>query len=179
MLYEVKMEYTALYSKRKTISITVRCGMFIVKAPIGTSQNKIEKLLSEHSNWIEVHLKKEREMEKLYSSLDEKRIKELRHTARGYFTEKTRYYADIMGLEYNKIRISSAMSRFASCSSRGNISYSYRLMLYSEACREYVIVHELAHLVEMNHSKKFWDIVGRYMPEYKKIREELKKVPQI
>ena len=173
------MEYTVLYSTRKTISISVRGGVLVVKAPIGIDKNRIEKLLKEHSDWIESHLEKEIELDKIYSSLDDKKINELRSSARAYFTEKTRYFAEIMGLEYKKIRISSAISRFASCSSRGNISYSYRLMLYPEDCREYVVVHELAHLIEMNHSRRFWSIVERYIPNYKKSREELKKVPQI
>ncbi len=171
------MEYTVLYSKRRTISISVRDGVLTVKAPIGTKPDKIKELLDKHSRWIEGNLERAEQKKKLYSSLDAVKIKELRAGAREYFNLKTKFYADIMGLEYNKIRISSAMSRFASCSSKGNISYSYRLMLYPEECREYVIVHELAHLLEMNHSDKFWKIVEKYMPDYKKRRAELKKVP--
>lgn len=171
------MEYTVLYSKRKTISISVHGGVLTVKAPIGTKTERIEELLKEHSRWIKGHLARALAEEKLYSLLDEAKIKRLRAEAREYFTVKTKHYAQIMGLEYNKVRISSARSRFASCSSKGNISYSYRLMLYPESCREYVIVHELAHLLEMNHSDKFWRIVEKYMPDYKKRRAELKKVP--
>lgn len=172
------MEYTVLYSKRRTISISVRGGVLTVKAPIGTNPDKIKELVGKHSRWIEGHLLRADMEEKLYSSLDEGKITELRALAREYFTRKTKLYADIMGLEYNNIRISSARSRFASCSSKGNISYSYRLMLYPDACREYVIVHELAHIIEMNHSDKFWKIVEKYMPDYKKRRAELKKIPQ-
>ena len=79
-----------------------------------------------------------------------------------------------MGLKYSRITITSAETRFGSCSSKGNISYSYRLMLYPEAAREYVVVHELAHLLEMNHSKKFYAIVERYLPDYKERRRMLK-----
>jgi len=79
-----------------------------------------------------------------------------------------------MNLKYGRITITSAKTRFGSCSSKGNISYSYKLMLYPEAAREYVVVHELAHLVEMNHSKRFYSLVERYLPDYKERRKLLK-----
>ena len=85
-----------------------------------------------------------------------------------------REYALVMGLEYNRISITGAKTRFGSCSSQKNICFSYRLMLYPEEAREYVIVHELAHLVEMNHSHRFYAIIERYMPDYKARRKLLK-----
>ena len=79
-----------------------------------------------------------------------------------------------MGLKYSRIKITSAVKRFGSCSSSGNICYSYRLMLYPEEAREYVVVHELAHLEEMNHSKKFYEIISKVLPDYKYRRRLLK-----
>ena len=79
-----------------------------------------------------------------------------------------------MGLKYGRITITSAKGRFGSCSSEGNISFSCRLMTYPEAARDYVVVHELAHLVEMNHSKRFYSIIEKYMPDYK-IRKRMLK----
>ena len=79
-----------------------------------------------------------------------------------------------MGLKYGRITITSAKTRFGSCSSKGRISYSYRLMLYPEAARDYVVVHELAHLVEMNHSKRFYDVIEKFMPDYKERKRMLK-----
>ena len=79
-----------------------------------------------------------------------------------------------MNLQYGRITITSAKTRFGSCSSKGNISYSYRLMLYPEEAREYVVVHELAHLLEMNHSKRFYAVVEKYLPDYKLRRRLLK-----
>ena len=84
-----------------------------------------------------------------------------------------------MGLKYGRISITSAKTRFGSCNSRGNIAYSYRLMLYTEAAREYVVVHELSHLLEMNHSKSFYSIVEKYMPDYKERRKLLKMIPEL
>jgi len=79
-----------------------------------------------------------------------------------------------MSLKHGRITITSAKTRFGSCSSKGNISYSYRLMLYPEAAREYVVVHELAHLLEMNHSKRFYAIIEKYLPDYKERKKLLK-----
>ncbi|MBR2620396.1 MAG: DUF45 domain-containing protein, partial [Firmicutes bacterium] len=108
------MEYTVLYSKRKTITLSLRGGVLTVKAPIGTDKGKIESLIAQHSRWINTHLKEAAERAELENRLDEEKIKELKKEARLYFKEKTEYYARIMGVEYKKIRISSAKTRFGS-----------------------------------------------------------------
>ena len=72
-----------------------------------------------------------------------------------------------MGLKYGRIKITSAKRRLGSCNTNAVICFSYRLMLYPEAAREYVVVHELAHLKYMNHSRDFYELVKQYMPDYK------------
>ena len=168
------MEYEIIYSKRKTVSISVNKNGVIIKAPIGTDKKTIEALLKKHSNWIEKHIILQKKKEALTSGLTEDDIKDLKKKAKVYLKEKTDYYAKVMGLKYGRITITSAQKRFGSCSSEGNISYSYRLMLYPEAAREYVVVHELAHLKEMNHSSKFYAIIAKVLPDYK-IRKRLLK----
>ena len=101
-------------------------------------------------------------------------VKRLKKNAKVYFNDKTEYYSKLMGLKYGRITITSAQKRFGSCSSEGNICFSYRLMLYPEEAREYVIVHELAHLKEMNHSARFYKIVESVLPDYKLRRKMLK-----
>jgi hypothetical protein len=96
-------------------------------------------------------------------------------SAKAYFECKTKEYAHLMNLKYGRITITSAKTRFGSCSSKGNISYSYRLMLYPERAREYVVVHELAHLSEMNHSKRFYSIIEKILPDYKERKKALKE----
>ena len=80
-----------------------------------------------------------------------------------------------MGVSYEKVSINSAKTRFGSCSSRKTLNFSYRLALYPYEAIEYVCVHELAHLTEMNHSKKFWAIVEKYLPDYKERKKLLKR----
>ena len=169
------MKYNLIYSdKRKTVSISVKDGEVIVRAPRRTPKNIIEKYLNDHTDWIEKHLKKSVARKEKFDLLTDADIKKIKKQAKEYFTLKTEEYAKIMGLKYGRITITSAKTRFGSCSSKGNISYSYRLMLYPEAAREYVVVHELAHLLQMNHSPSFYEIVKSVLPDYKQRRQMLK-----
>ncbi len=161
------MEYEIIYSKRKTISISVDRSLIVVKAPIGTEEKTIKEVLQKHSGWIERQIESQKRKASLFDDLSEDDIKKIKKNARKYFKETTERYSQIMGLKYGRITITSAQKRFGSCSSQGNISFSYRLMLYPEEAREYVVVHELAHLKEMNHSKRFYKIVEAVLPDYK------------
>ena len=88
---------------------------------------------------------------------------------------KVEYFSKLMGVEPCSVRITGAQKRFGSCSSKGNICFSFNLMQYPEEAVDYVVVHELAHLIELNHSRKFWDIVEKYIPDYKVRRQMLKE----
>ena len=168
------MDYQIKYSQRKSVGIKIKDGAVIVSAPYGTKKSVIDGIVKKHSEWIAKVISREAELKSKYTELSESEIKALRKSARTYFSEKCREYALVMGLEYNRISITGAKTRFGSCSSQKNICFSYRLMLYPEEAREYVIVHELAHLVEMNHSHRFYAIIERYMPDYKARRKLLK-----
>ncbi|MBQ8689150.1 MAG: M48 family metallopeptidase [Clostridia bacterium] len=168
------MEYRVEYSKRRTVSISVKDGKIVVKAPHKASEKQIAAILEKHQRWIENRIAEDAARNKLEAGLDEQKIKELKRNAKIYFAHKTAEFSEIMGIKYGRITITSAKTRFGSCSSRGNISYSYRLMLYPELAREYVVVHELAHIKEMNHSPKFYAIVESYLPDYKDRKRLLK-----
>lgn len=168
------MDYELIYSDRKTISASVKGGKLTVRAPRSATKDFIEIFLNKHKKWIVEHLLIEEARKEKNDSLTEAEIIRLKNEAELYLKEKTRYFANIMGLKYSRVAITSAKTRFGSCSSKGNICFSYRLMLYPEAAREYVVVHELAHLREMNHSKRFYAIVEKYLPDYKERRRMLK-----
>ena len=168
------MEYQVQYSKRKTISISVKDEAVIVKAPIGMGKKQIDAVITKHQKWIEKAIERCRNKKKLECNLDDEKIKELKLQAKAYFDIKTREFSKIMNIKYGRVTITSARTRFGSCSSKANISYSFRLMLYPEAAREYVVVHELAHIKEMNHSERFYNIVRTYMPDYKERKKLLK-----
>lgn len=99
---------------------------------------------------------------KLYSQL-----------AQPYFLERTAYWAEKMQLFPKKVLVSQAGKRWGSCNSQGEIRLSWRLMHASASCIDYVIIHELAHLQEMNHSKRFWALVALYCPDYRQQRKAL------
>ena len=168
------MEYKVIYSKRKTVSIAIENCVPVIKAPIGTDEETLRKIVLKHSSWIAKHVEQQRKKAALFKDLTDDDIKVIKKEAKRYFAEKTEYYAKMMGIDYGRITITSAQKRFGSCSSKGNISFSYRLMLYPEAAREYVVVHELAHRREMNHSKRFYDIIAKVMPDYKYRKRLLK-----
>lgn len=168
------MDYNVIYSSRRTVSLCIKNGGLIVRAPFGTSEKKIVEIIEKHSAWVEKHLKRSEEKHSRESSLSEENIAELRKLAKKILKVKVAYYAEIMGLKYGRITITGAKTRFGSCSSKGNISFSYRLMLYPEAAIDYVVVHELSHLLEMNHSKAFYKIVESVLPDYKERRKLLK-----
>ena len=168
------MDYKVIYSSRRTVSLCIKDGELIVRAPYRTSEKRIHEIIEKHSSWVEKHLKQSAEKYSRENALTEEQISELRKAAKKILKAKTAYYAGIMGLKYGRITITGAKTRFGSCSSKGNISFSYRLMLYPESAIDYVVVHELSHLKEMNHSKDFYKIVESVLPDYKERRKLLK-----
>ena len=168
------MEYKVIYSDRKTISITVKDEKVIVKSPFGATKSQIDDIVTSHIRWIEKHIKIQSERKNQQGELTEEKIKILRKRAKEILPIKTEHFANIMGLKYGRITITSATTRFGSCSSKGNICFSYRLMLYPIPAREYVIVHELCHLVYMNHSRNFYSLLESFLPDYKERRRMLK-----
>ena len=168
------MKYEIIFSKRKTVSLQIKDGELVVRAPIGMKDEDVRRIVEKHTRWIERTLEKQRRALTRAPELSEEKIKALRLEAKEYFKSQIEKYSKIMGLKYGRMTITSAKKRFGSCSSRGDICFSYRLMLYPEAAREYVVVHELAHLIEMNHSARFYSIVEKYLPDYKERRNMLK-----
>lgn len=100
--------------------------------------------------------------------------KNLRKQARVTITSRVQYYAGLLGVTYNRIAIRDTKSRWGSCSSLGNLNFSWRLILAPDYVLDYVVIHELCHLIEMNHSKAFWNNVAIIQPSYKISREWLK-----
>lgn len=169
------MEYEVIYSDRRTLALSVKEGKLIVRAPRRTPDFKIKEAILAHSDWIQKHISEQAEKAKNHPEPTPEREAEMRRDARKILTAKTAYFAEKMGLKYGRISITGAKTRFGACSSKGNISYSFRLMSYPEEAIDYVVVHELSHLVEMNHSPRFYKVVESVLPDYKERRKLLKK----
>lgn len=169
------MEYTVIYENRKTLSLQVTEDLSVlVKAPKGLPRAEIEHFVSVHAAWItkaKLQQTKRTEMEK---SLTEEQIAALRARAAEIIPKRVEYYAKIMGVQPAGIRITSAKTRFGSCSGKNSLCFSWRLMLYPFDAVDYVVVHELAHIREKNHSAAFYAVVASVLPDYK-AREQLLK----
>lgn len=99
----------------------------------------------------------------------------LRHKAKIYIPKRVQELSKYTGFNYKKITIRSQKTRWGSCSANGRLSFNYRLLRFSEKVVDYVIIHELCHLQELNHSKKFWKLVEGFCPDYKSLKRELRK----
>lgn len=107
--------------------------------------------------------------------ITEKDLIQLKKVAAEYIPKRVAYYAKLMGVTYGRITIRNQKTRWGSCSSRGNLNFNCRLMLMPREVIDYVVVHELCHRKQMNHSSKFWYEVERIMPDYDVYRQRLKK----
>ena len=162
------MEYILVRSKRKTVAIAFdKEGRLIVRAPMRLGRDKIEALLREKSALIEKHRQKHAEYEKnrLPEPTDAEKAA-LIAEAKRVLPLMVQKYAPVMGVRPASVRITSAEKRWGSCSAKGNICFSWRLMRMETDFIEYVVVHELAHLVELNHSPRFWAVVRSVLPDY-------------
>ena len=101
--------------------------------------------------------------------------KRYRNAARTQFEQRCAYYLPFTGGSYSSITVRDQKTRWGSCSSRGTLSFNYRLIFAPPAVLDYVVIHELCHLTHMNHSKDFWNMVSSVMPDYKIHRKWLKE----
>ena len=167
------LSYQIIRSDRKTIGIQIMPdGSVVVRCPKRMRQDEIRRFVESKSGWIEKHLAGRDSI--ATEKLTEQEIKLLREKTRQLVTERVKHYAPIIGVQYNQIAIRTQHTRWGSCSSKGNLNFNCLLGLTPLEVLDYVVVHELCHLIEMNHSMQFWDAVERTMPDYKVHRKWLK-----
>ena len=173
------MEYTIIRSNRRSISITIDSDAnLIVRAPRRMSDKAIAAFVASKEEWIEKHIKNVKERASKRDEVPEfteEERKTLTKKARKIITEKVAYYASIVGVSYGRIAIRKQRTVWGSCSSKGNLNFNYLLALMPGEVIDYVVVHELCHRKEMNHSKRFWAEVERVIPNHKALRKWLKE----
>ena len=164
-----KIPYQLIRSRRKTLSMALRPEGLVVRAPLRATNGQIEYFVEQHRQWVLQHQEKlERQKQQVaLPSLTETELKALAEEARQYIPERVRYYAPKVGVNYGSITIRSQKARWGSCSGRGNLSFNCLLMLTPPKVIDSVVVHELCHRKELNHSAAFYVQVLRVFPEYR------------
>ena len=165
-------------SSRKTIGLQIRDGeTVIVRAPYKVTDSAIRDCLAKNRDWIEKHLEKARQQQAeraVAPKLTQEQIRSMAQQALKDLPERVRHFAPLAGVRYGRITIRCQRTRWGSCSSQGNLNFNCLLMLCPEEVRDYVVVHELCHRIEMNHSDRFWQEVGRVFPDYRNARKWLR-----
>ncbi|MCR5459205.1 MAG: M48 family metallopeptidase [Acetatifactor sp.] len=167
-------------SSRRTLSLQVKHdGRIIVRAPRNASLKDIEAFVRKNSAWLRKHLALvEKEMAAEAASpvqpLSMDEIRSLADEALRVIPERTAHFAPLVGVQYGRITIRNQKTRWGSCSSKGNLNFNCLLMLAPPKVLDYVIVHELCHRKEMNHSPRFWAEVAKIIPDYKIYEKWLK-----
>ena len=169
------MDYEWIRSRRRTLALQMKPdGTPVVRTPLLTSRRQVEAFLREHRDWIL------RQQEKLAAQprgeqLSPEELAELKKRARRVFLARTAYFAPLVGVKAGRISIRSQRTKWGSCSARGNLNFNCLLVLAPAEVLDYVVVHELCHLLEMNHSRRFWAEVARVLPDYAASRKWLKQ----
>lgn len=177
-LNEKKIPYILKVSPRaKRLRLSIyRNGSFVVTMPRSMDSSFIEKFIVQKSQWI---IKKIQFFKDLPNILPKKNTKKefIEHKERARVLAETRieYFNKFYGFSFKRITIRNQKTRWGSCSKNGNINFNYKIALLPEKMADYIIVHELCHLSEFNHSKNFWSLVAKTIPDHCEIRNDLKK----
>ena len=175
-----EFEYQVIRSARKTMTLEVRRdGNVIVRAPLRTGLPRIKRFVNQKQDWVLGCLertKEYREQKPLSADLSESKRNVYIRKAKETITKRVSYFARLMGVSYRNITIREQKTRWGSCSSKGNLNFNWKLVLMPEEVLDYVVVHELAHRKEMNHSERFWNHVEKVLPDYQARRKLLREL---
>jgi len=150
-------------------------GSITVRAPWRMPAAAADTFVENHKDWILARLKEYERIRALKPAYTEEQRAAGKKLAKAVLAEKCRIFAERMGVSYGTITVREQKTRWGSCSARGNLNFNWKLVLMPEEIQDYLVVHELAHRIEMNHSPAFWAVVERELPDYRTRREWLKK----
>ena len=175
------MKVTVIRSNRKTVAIQVNSDLSVtVRAPRSALEKDIEEILKKKEAWISRHIEKIKKTKERFEAeptekLTREKVIALAEEALKVIPERVEYFAKVIGVTYGKITVRNQKTRWGSCSSKGNLNFNCLLMLAPPEVLDYVVVHELCHRKQMNHSKAFWLEVEKVLPNYKEVRKWLKE----
>jgi predicted metal-dependent hydrolase len=172
-----EIKISIIRSNRKTLSIQLKPGEIIARAPLRMKDKEIYNFIETKKLWIEKNLAKIEEREKAIGVAEpftEEEIKALAEKAKIVIAERLEYYAPKIGVTYNRVTIRCQRTRWGSCSSKGNLNFNCLLALFPLEIIDSVVVHELCHRKHMNHSPQFYAEIESVFPEYKRCNKWLK-----
>lgn len=172
-------EYSVIRSSRKTLAVEIRNdGTLLVRAPMRTADRDIRRFLVQHADWIDKHMRTAQARMQAGAGqppLTEQELRALCDRALKVIPERVAYYAPLVGVTYGRITIRNQRTKWGSCTSAGNLNFNCLLMLAPPEVLDSVVVHELCHRLEMNHSPRFYEQVRRVFPEYDRWNRWLKE----
>lgn len=172
------MTYQIIRSGRKTLSLELGANGLLVRAPFSVTNAQIETFVQSREQWIRTHQAKLEEARKAQGTVKPLTMEEIRALAEQalkVIPERVALYAQKIGVTYGRITIRNQKTKWGSCSAKGNLNFNCLLMLMPPEVLDSVVVHELCHRKEMNHSKRFYEEVLRVFPEYRKWDRWLKE----
>ena len=167
------IEYRVIRSDRKSVALQLKGEQILVRAPRSMSEGAIRQFVDKHREWINA---RQQAIRKATGPLfTDEELEDMKSVARGLLHERLEYYAPIIGVRYNRVTVRCQKTKWGSCSGKGNLNFNCLLAMVPREVLDYVVVHELCHLKQMNHSKKFYREVERVLPDHRARRAWLKK----
>jgi len=152
-----------------------RSGQLLVTAPVGMSQNFIEQFIAKKAQWILEKIKYvDSVKDKVFVNGNRREYLKYKEAARILAKSRLEHFNQFYGYKFNRVSIKNQKSRWGSCSKKGNLNFNYKIVLLAPELADYIIVHELCHLGQMNHSKEFWKLVVRTLPNYKMLKNKFR-----
>ena len=174
----MEIKYRLIRSNRKRLSLEINESGLTIRAPKYAGNDDIRQFIMKNESWIIKNLEKYNTRKKKYEGIKKLSIDEIRQLADeavDYIPKRVEYYAKVIGVTYGRITIRNQKTRWGSCSSKGNLNFNCLLMLTPKEVIDSIVVHELCHRIEMNHSKRFYELVLNAFPEYYKWNNWLKE----
>jgi predicted metal-dependent hydrolase len=175
-----KVEYELRRSKRaRHMRLAVYCGgSLVVTAPENLNFSKIENFILKKAEWVleKIGIMAKRKKSRVFFGSSQREYKKLKNQALALAKIKVEKFNAAYGFQYNKISIRNQKTRWGSCSKKGNLNYNYKIIHLPEDLADYIIVHELCHLKEFNHSKNFWDLVSIAVPDCRERRKKIRNI---
>jgi predicted metal-dependent hydrolase len=169
--------YTLRKSGRaKRMRLAVHCdGSVVVTAPQDAAMGVVERFIADKKRWIQNKLEFFKALDRrVVCGGSKKEYQEHKHQARQLAHERVNHFNELYQFSFNRISIKNQKTRWGSCSIKKNLNINYKIVFLPKAMQDYIIVHELCHLKEMNHSPRFWQLVQRALPDCLETRKKLK-----